>query len=61
MGGLISYLDPTTPYQGFSDLRPKIVTNMARSLQFGRSVKGLAQANSVGNRLRSASNVYSNY
>ena len=34
---------------------------MARSLQFGRSVKGLAQANSVGNRLRSASNVYSNY
>lgn len=61
MGGLISYLDPTTPYQGFSNFRPKIVTNAARSLQFGRSVKGLAQANSVGNRLRSASNVYSNY
>jgi hypothetical protein len=30
-------------------------------LQFGRSVKGLAQANSVGAKLRSASNVYSNY
>jgi hypothetical protein len=58
MGGLISYLDPTTPSQGFSDIRPKFVTNVAKSLQFGRSVKGLAQANSVGNKLRGASMLY---
>lgn len=61
MGGIISYFDPTTPYQGFSNFRPKFVTNMARTLQFGKSVEGLAKANSVGNKLRSASNVYQNY
>jgi len=57
MGGLFSYFDPTTPYQGFFNFRPKIVTNAARSLQIGRSVKGLAKANSVGNKLQSASNL----
>ena len=61
MGDIISYLNPTTPYQGFSNFRPKFVTNIARTLQFGKSVEGLAKANSVGNKLRSASNVYQNY
>ena len=61
MGGIFSYFDPTTPYQGFSNFRPKFVTNIARTLQFGKSVEGLAKANSVGNKLRSASNVYQNY
>ena len=61
MGGISSYFNPTSPYQGFSNLRPKFITNMARSLQFGKSVKGLAEANTAGAKLRGASNVYSNY